>query len=160
MTTPEQKPGRSKQDYGTPRAFLNAVENRFGPLEVDLAATAQNAKAPTFIASEENSLAVDWVERFEGRNCFLNPPFANIAPWAEKCADFAHRARTGRIFFLTPASVGANWYAEHVHRKAYVISLQGRLTFEGESTPYPKDCILSVFGQQIQGSEVWKWGGK
>jgi hypothetical protein len=29
---PEQKPGRSKQDYGTPWDFIKAVEARFGKL--------------------------------------------------------------------------------------------------------------------------------
>jgi hypothetical protein len=30
MSMPEQKPGRSKQDYSTPVEFLDAVKRRFG----------------------------------------------------------------------------------------------------------------------------------
>ena len=158
MSLPEQKPGRSKQDYETPRVFLDAVERRFGPLQVDLAARADNAKAPLFVTPEEDSLAVDWVERFGDKHCWLNPPYANIAPWAAKCKDFARRSATGRISFLTPASIGSNWFADFVHHKGYVLNLQGRITFVGESAPYPKDCILTVFGSQMYGNEVWKWG--
>ena len=39
---PAQKPGSSKQDYSTPRAFLDAVEKRFGRIKWDLAAHERN----------------------------------------------------------------------------------------------------------------------
>jgi phage N-6-adenine-methyltransferase len=157
MVHPIQKPGKSKQDYGTPLGLIDAVEARFGALEVDLAATRENAIASIFVTPADDSLSLDWVERFGGKHCWLNPPFGNIAPWAEKCVDFSRRSPSGRIYLLTPASVGSNWYANHVDGKAYVIALQGRLTFVGETTPYPKDCILSLFGSRIHGNEVWKW---
>lgn len=147
----------SRQDYETPTDFLDAVEARFGELEVDLAATDENHKCAQWVTPEEDSLSIDWVERFGSVRCWLNPPYANIDPWARKCADYATRARTGRLFFLVPASVGANWYREWVHEKAYVIALNGRLTFVGMITPYPKDCILCVFGAGVRGFEVWKW---
>lgn len=44
MSEPIQKPGRSKQDYGTPWEFIRAVERRWGKLHVDLAAHSENAK--------------------------------------------------------------------------------------------------------------------
>lgn len=39
-TMPAQKPGRSKQDYSTPAAFISAVKSQFqtGPFAYDLAA--------------------------------------------------------------------------------------------------------------------------
>ena len=43
MSVPIQKPGRSRQDYGTPPEFLAAVVARFGPLAFDLAASRDNA---------------------------------------------------------------------------------------------------------------------
>ncbi len=157
MTMPKQKPGLSKQDYGTPDNFLAAVSNRFGVLDVDLAARRDNAVAPSYVTPEEDSFRIDWVDHFGGCNCWLNPPFDDIAPWAAKCADYAMRSASGRILFLTPASIGANWYRDHVAGQGYVIALNGRLTFKGETKPYPKDCILTVFGSQISGFEVWNW---
>ncbi len=155
---PEQKPGKSRQDYGTPPEMIRAVQRRFGQLDVDLAAGEENRKAPRYVTKETDSLSLDWEIDFPTENCWLNPPFADIAPWAKKCAAYAKHGGPGRIFLLVPASVGSNWYAEHVHRKAYVIALQGRITFEGETSPYPKDCILAVYGSRIYGNEVWKWG--
>jgi len=45
---PAQKPGRSKQDYATPREFLDAVEQKFGPIGWDLAADHVSSVAGGF----------------------------------------------------------------------------------------------------------------
>lgn len=155
---PVQKPGRSKQDYGTPWAFVRAVEARFGPIAVDLAASAGNAKAPIFFSEEQNSLSIPWAveTHCKGANLWLNPPFADIAPWAAKCAHESVR-RHGLIFLLTPASIGCNWFAEHVRGKAIVLGISPRLTFEGTNDPYPKDLMLSVFGYGLYGFDTWRW---
>ena len=61
-----------------------------------------------------------------------------------------------RILLLVPASIGANWFAEHVHQRAYVLALQGRLTFDGHTQSFPKDLILAVYGWG-PGFGVWSW---
>lgn len=152
---PMQKPGRSKQDYGTPRALIKAVEKRFGALAWDLAATAENAKAPEFLTEEEDSLGIAWHALEPSGLLWLNPPFARIEPWAAKCA--AEMRKGARILFLTPASVGSNWFIDHVLPNASVYALAPRLTFEGCSDPYPKDCILSVFDNSFIGFHAWRW---
>ena len=157
---PVQKPGRSKQDYGTPPDFIAAVERRFGKLDWDLAATAKNAKAPKFITPKQDSLLTPWPT---AGNLWLNPPFANIEPWAARCAGWSLvGAESGaRLLLLTPLS-SANWVRDHVFPNASIIALNGRLTFEGETTPYPKDCMLSLFGwPNVQVPfEVWDWRRK
>lgn len=154
---PTQKPrGQSKQDYGTPWEFIEAVELRFGDITHDLAASSGNAKAETWYGEAEDSLSLPWSLAHPHGNLWLNPPFANIAPWAEKCFQES-AARGGLILFLTPASIGSNWFAEHVHRKAFVLGLAPRLTFEGTPDPYPKDLMLSVFGAGLNGFDTWRW---
>ncbi len=151
---PAQKPGRSKQDYGTPVAFLRAVEHRWGFLSTDLAATAENAKAPSFITPEQNSLAIDWDQLPAGLK-WLNPPFANIGEWAEKCS----KSPASQIIMLTPASVGTEWYANFCHGKCRTVFIRPRLTFEGCTDPYPKDCMLTLWnlGGPGESFELWKW---
>lgn len=153
MTMPQQTPGRLRQDYETPPEFIAAVERRFGRLHVDLAARADNAKAPIFVPPERDSLTLSWPREFSDKRCWINPPFADIAPWAKKCSE----ARGLHILMLTPASVGANWFAEHVHRNAIVLALSPRITFVGAADPYPKDCMLSVFGLGVAAFDVWRW---
>jgi len=149
MMMPVQRPGQSKQDYGTPANLMRAVALKFGTPAWDLAASVENAKAENFLTAAQDSLTADW-RSLPGLK-WLNPPFGNIAPWAEKCA------RGGQILLLTPASVGANWFRDHVHLKAFIYFLNGRLTFEGCRDPYPKDCMLSAFGFGRTGYDVWDW---
>jgi phage N-6-adenine-methyltransferase len=154
---PEQKPGRSAQEVGTPRAFLDAVEKRFGPLKWDLAADESNHVTERWFgpgAPGEDSLTCSWWMCPPGL-LWLNPPYGNIGPWAAKCASIVD---PHRIAFLVPASVGSNWFAEHVDGKALVLFLRPRLTFVGHTQSYPKDLILAVYGEK-PGYECWRWRG-
>lgn len=152
---PEQRPGRSRQDYQTPRAFLDALERRYGAMTFDLACDGiVNAKAPRFFTKVEDALSRDW--RQLAGNLWLNPEYADIAPWARKCAASATPGnRVRKIFLLTPASVGSEWFAEHVEGKALVEPLRPRLSFDGKA-PYPKDLLLATYGV-APGFKTWRW---
>jgi len=143
--------GRSKQDYPTPRVFLDVVEQRFGKIAFDLAASPENAVCDNYFTKEQDSLKQDWV--MQG-NLWLNPPFDRITPWAEKCASCGNLGV--RILFLVPASVGSDWYMYHVEPYAMVYALNPRLSFDGKG-PYPKDCILAVYGFGVRGFTTWRW---
>ena len=147
--------GKSKQDYATPADFITAVEKRFGRPTWDLAADASNTKAPNWFDLEHDSLAQEW-DKLTGL-LWLNPPFANIAPWAKKCAETLDKNCDTKILFLTPASVGSNWWRDYVHRKAFVFFLNGRLCFDGVAG-FPKDCSLACYGfVSSRFYEVWDW---
>ena len=148
--------GGSAQDYATPRAFIAAVESEFGPLHHDLACTRGNVRCLTgYYYPEFDSLTQPWAKDHPTGNLWLNPPFGNIAPWAEKCA-LEGRKRRGKIILLTPASVGSNWFAEHVHDVAKVYAIRPRLSFDGIN-PYPKDLMISIFSRGVPGFDVWRW---
>lgn len=157
-------PKKTKQDYGTPWSFIAAVEERFGTIVCDLAAHAGNAKCTTFITPEEDTFTVAWAQRFPTGVLWLNPEFANIAPYAEKCFEES-KTRHGLILLLTPASIGTQWYANHVKGKAFTLGLEQRLPFEGmpvnvktgKVDGYPKDLMLSVFGYGMHGHDTWSW---
>lgn len=150
---PEQKPGRSEQEVQTPPEFIAAVVARWGPIAFDLSASAENTQAPAFFDREADALKQDWT-RLKG-NLWLNPEFGNIAPFAEKCRESRGLGSERKIFLLTPAGVSTNWFYENVYREARVIAIQ-RLRFVGHEQDYPKDLILSVYGDPID-FEVWRW---
>lgn len=156
---PAQKPHASKQDYGTPADFMAAVTKKFGRMQLDLAASEHNKKAAWYIGLPQDSLEADWRLEFQAVNgcrAWLNPPYTNIGKWVEKCAgERTHRDRD-RIHVLVPASIGSEWFAKWVWGRAKVYAVRGRITFEGCTTPYPKDCILIVYGE-TPGFEVWDW---
>ena len=161
---PEQKPGKSEQVVRTPRAFTAAVELTFGALSCDLAACADNVVhlsglehlettygdwfGPDNIdPSRRDSLTAEWPG--EGQ-AWLNPPFGMIGKFAKKCArECAGGSKDMHILMLVPASVGANWYRDHVQPFADVYSV-GRMKFVGHEDVYPKDLILAHY---------WKPGG-
>lgn len=156
-TMPAQKPGESKQDYESPSDLLGAVIHRFGSLHVDLACTERNKKAPIAVTPEKDSLRLDWLFEFGSQRCWLNPPYEEIGPWAERCSRYGAKADLGRIFFLVPASVGTEWFRHHVWQRSYVLFLNPRVTFVGCIAPYPKDCMIAVYGAGVSGAEVWRW---
>jgi phage N-6-adenine-methyltransferase len=163
MTQPEQKPFRSKQNYGTPENFLMATKLRLtiDRFAFDYAADSDNAKARRFWTQDDDSLrhsGHDWAMVCEGGWGWLNPPFTTIGQWAKKCREM--KAAGGSIAFLVPAAVGANWFRDHVDGYALVLLLNGRLGFMPEKPTwlYPKDCVLCLYSPDIApGYEVWDW---
>lgn len=159
-TMPRQKPGQSVQEVETDPEFIAAVRKRFGSFAIDLAADndGANTQAERWIGPMANSLERDWTAGKDARRVmWLNPPYSDIAPWAKKCREESTRLKgRGRILLLVPASVGSNWFQEHVFRKSLVLFLAPRLTFVGHSAPYPKDLLLAVYGERA-GFQCWRW---
>ena len=149
--------GRSKQDVGTDPKFIEAVKRRFGPIAFDLAASDENAKAPNYYRKEDNSLIQLWHEiKAVNGVLWLNCEYDQIEPWVMKCASESSLI-CKPILLLVPASVGANWFKHWVVPSAHVIFLNGRLTFEGHTQPYPKDLCLAVYFAGITGFSTWTW---
>lgn len=163
MTQPVQKPGKSKQDYATPAIFIDAVKQRLGIVSFafDFAADAMNTKGRGYWSVADDSLskpASEWAARVGDDWGWLNPPFARIAPWAKKCKETVEYG--GKVAFLVPAAVGANWYRDHVHHAhARVLFLNGRIPFMPDKPKwlYPKDCMLVLYALGYQGTDIWTW---
>ena len=153
---PTIRKGKSNQVVVIPWNFIHACQHRFGPIGFDLAASAENTKAPFFFSEEQDSLSKSWKNLAD--LCWLNPEFDPIEPWAEKCA-LSWRQHNQKILMLVPASVGSNWFSDHVWGTARAIALNGRITFVGSTTPYPKDLMICAYGWS-PGFEVWRWNSK
>lgn len=152
--------GQSKQNYATPPDFIAAVTKRFGPLNFDLAAEESNRKHENFFSIRDNSLVQEW-HKIPG-NLWLNPPFDNIGPWAQKCASEAVLGAT--ILFLVPASVGSNWFRDFVYERCAVLFLNGRIHFDPANPTwgYPKDCLLGCYSPKFRprsghAFDIWTW---
>jgi phage N-6-adenine-methyltransferase len=162
--------------YKTPAAFMAMVRMEFGPLTWDLAACRDNTQAGQYLTETDNSLSEDRPWRRLGGWLWLNPPYGNIGAWAAKCA--AESEAGAKILFLVPASVGSDWYAEHVHEKAEVRYLRPRLAFEflypldykdkhgnpspkagmPNKDPYPKDLLLAIYDRERRPRAFpWDW---
>ncbi len=141
----------SRQDYPTPQKLIQIIEQEWGQLTLDLAATAENRKAPYYLGPEHDSLKEPW-HLWPG-TCWLNPPFKKIGPWARKCREEAGNG--ARIIMLVPNSTGARWFRTDIHGHARVILLAPRITFEGMTNTFTRDLVLCLFGLEPPGYETW-----
>lgn len=153
MSMPKQKPGKSKQDYQTPGEFMTAFTNRFGGISHDLAASPENTQSESYFTESQNAFGFPW-HAIKG-HLWLNPPFADIEPWAERCKN--EMKLGAKIFMLVPASVGSNWYKDFVEPYAVVLALNPRLKFVGAKDMYPKDLILACYLHGLTGFQTWRW---
>lgn len=147
----------SKQDYGTPVEFLQAVQRRFGDIQFDAACTRENCVTDFgFFYPEYDALEEAWPV-----DCtvWCNPPFGLSRYFAEKAKDTYDHG--GRVLLLTPASIDSIWFAKYVHGHALVLPLAPRLTFVGERDPINRPLILSCYGRGdplcVPGFEPWRW---
>ena len=157
MPEPRQKPGHSRQDYGTPEEVLDAVLQllRIERFSLDAAAAANNAVAHRYYTAKDDGVAHPW---HETGVTWWNPPYGQCKRWARKACS---EAALGRVSVgLIPASVGSNWWREYVHQYAHVKFLNGRVTFVGCTAPFPKDVALVIYGDPVRwpaGYDVWDW---
>ena len=146
------KRGKSETVVGTPQSFVDACETKFGEITIDLAASPENHKRSRYFSKEDNSLIQDWQQAISKGIGWLNPPYDHIAPWAKKADEEGKRG--ARILMLVPASVGSNWYRDHIHDMHRVIFVNGRIRFVGHACGYPKDLMLVGFGMK-PGHIIW-----
>jgi len=137
--------------------FIDAVEARFGTITWDLAANIDNSKSRNRFnffgpGSEytENAFLTEWEDL--GPLAWLNPPFADIEPWARKCSESFVKNRQ-RIALLIPAAVCTSYFVDYVKPFAYV--------FECTPRPFKKevrDVILALYEpSHYVGRETWRW---
>lgn len=157
---PQQKRGSSNQDVQTPPELIAAIQHQFNVKEwmMDLAANEKNTVAGLRFLGPgspvcEDSFKYQWPL---AGDCWLNPPYADIEPWASRCFHLRQK-RDGRIFMLIPASTGANWCRDYVLNQAHVIAIAPRVTFVGHTHPYPKDLLLTIYSQVVGGVSTWRW---
>lgn len=158
---PPQRPHRSVQSVGTPREFLDAVERRFGKIALDVAADASNAVCNDWLGpgghAEDALTAQSGAWQMFGWS-WLNPPFANIGPWAERCVHESEPVIGARVLLLVPASVGSAWFNRYIRPHAYVLELAPRIKFVGHDAGFPKDLLLCVFTpERLIGRAFWRW---
>lgn len=153
-----QNKNESRQIVGTDPRLIEAIEYRWGSLEMDLATVPELAKAPLFITPEQDSLNYNTEWPLDILN-YVNPPFNNIEPFARKAAGYrrAYGDRF-RLLFLLPASIGTRYYAEQCYPYASTIPLIGRPMFQGYESKAGNDhMILDYAGEAGTMQEPWDW---
>ena len=128
-------------EWETPHDLFAFLDKRFG-FEVDVCATAENAKCARWYDKKTDGLSREWAGR-----CWMNPPYGReIGAWVRKARLEAERGAL--VVGLLPARTDTKWWHENVTRHADVCFIAGRLRFGAakNSAPFPSAVV------------VW-WGG-
>jgi phage N-6-adenine-methyltransferase len=139
-----------KDDWGTPKPFINFLENECAVIfGIDLAADERNTVAGLFFDEKADFLKQDCKDL--SGNAWLNPPYSKNAQFIE------HAARVARpdfnIWILIPSRTDTGYWHDHLSRGA-LFFIRGRLKFVGAESgaPFPSAviCLGPLAGQMEQ----------
>ena len=122
--------------WATPQELYDKLNARYS-FELDVCATAENAKCPRYFTVADNGLAQEW----RGR-CWMNPPYGReIGAWMAKAWRSAQAGAL--VVCLVPARTDTAWWHDYAV-KGQIEFLRGRLKFGGHknSAPFPSAIIV------------------
>ena len=135
----------TRNDWETPAAFFAEVSRDYGPFNLDVCATTENAKCNIFLTPEQDGLKMLWFGV-----CWMNPPYGReISKWMGKAVKEAVEGNVVRVVCLVPARTDTAWWHDFVVPYGRVKFLRGRLKFEGAKNCAPFPSALVIF-------EGWK----
>jgi phage N-6-adenine-methyltransferase len=115
-----------RDEWQTPDHVFAWALRRWGPFDLDLAATADNARADRYFTREQDALRQDW--RAHGLRAWCNPPYSNVRPWLQRAA---HEHANGfASCWLIPAFRGDVYHAELTyHAATEIVLISPRIAF-------------------------------
>lgn len=129
----------ASEEWPTPQDFFDKYDAIYH-FDLDVAATAENAKCPRFFTKKDNGLLQNWGGG--GVTCWMNPPYGReIIHWMKKAFDSAQAGAT--VVCLVPARTDTKWWHEYA-MKGEIEFIRGRLKFGGHknSAPFPSAIIV------------------
>lgn len=132
----------SKSDeWSTPQAFFDAVSRLDGPFDLDVCASAENAKCSRYFDRACDGLTQPWTG-----TCWMNPPYGReIGRWMQKAVRSAQDG--AKVVCLVPARTDTAWWHENVINSPAAVSIRfirGRLKFGNakHSAPFPSAVVI------------------
>jgi site-specific DNA-methyltransferase (adenine-specific) len=126
----------NKMDWETPQALFDALNERFGPFDLDAAAVDSNKKCQNWLDPNDSipTLLRNWQVYFsptnivtgelkDGFSCavacieriWLNPPYGrDMIKWVKKAYEESQKGC--RVVCLLPSRTGTQWFKEYFHR--------------------------------------------
>jgi hypothetical protein len=120
----------SKSDvHPTPDKITNFLYEFFGAEGIDLDPCSDsnfNIKAKKHYTIEDNGLSQPW----QG-NVFVNPPFSEVAQWAEKAIAEYQDDKIPDLIFLTKFDARVAWFKPLMNNADVFCVVEGYVSFEG-----------------------------
>jgi site-specific DNA-methyltransferase (adenine-specific) len=142
-----------KKDYGTPQDLFDNLHKEFN-FTIDVAASHENAKLPRYFTPEEDGLSQSW----EGERTFLNPPYGirENRLWAKKAYEESQNDCQPKVMLLA-ARTDAQFFTKYCAKAANLYFIEGRLTFEGSTSPAGFPSVVVVFHSLQEGKRKVQW---
>lgn len=126
-------------EWATPQDTFDELNRKWGPFELDVCATPENAKCPRFYTKEQDGLLLPWVGKV-----WMNPPYGRgIGLWVRRAYE-ASMQGSAQVVCLLPARTDTNWWHDYC-TKGLVTFIRGRLKFGGHKNPAPFPSAVVVF---------------
>lgn len=123
-------------EWSTPLQLFRELDYEFH-FDIDLAASADNAKCARYYTKEDDALSQEWTGV-----CWLNPPYGrDLKSWIRKAYESALNGAT--VICLVPARTDTGWFHDYA-LKGEIRFLRGRLGFSSTRrgrAPFPS-CVV------------------
>jgi phage N-6-adenine-methyltransferase len=126
-------------EWATPADLFAALAAEFGPFDLDVCATPENAKCARYFTRDQDGLRQRWTGRV-----WMNPPYGRaIGLWMRKAAEVAATGEAELVVCLVPARIDTRWWHEYAAQGEYRF-LPGRVRFGGgeHSAPFPSAVVV------------------
>lgn len=128
--------------WATPRDFFERLNGEFN-FELDVCATAENAKCAKYYTAADDGLSQAW----EG-TCWMNPPYGRtIGQWVKKAYESSLNGAT--VVCLLPARTDTAWWHDYCMR-GEIRLVRGRLKFGDAQNSEPFPSAVVVFGRSAK----------
>jgi phage N-6-adenine-methyltransferase len=117
---------------------FRALSARYGPFDLDVCATAENAKCERYFTRDDDGLAQTWTGRV-----WMNPPYGRAVPnWMGKAWE-SSQTTAEIVVCLVPARTDTAWWHEFAVQ-GEIEFLRGRLKFGSltNSAPFPSAVVV------------------
>lgn len=131
-------------EWETPQLFFDAL-NAEHHFDVDVCATANNAKCERYYTKEQDGLSQQW----KGV-CWMNPPYGReIRKWMRKAYESSLYGAT--VVCLVPARTDTAWWHDYA-MKGEVEFVRGRLKFGGSkaNAPFPSAIVTFWAARDVE----------
>ena len=132
-----------RDNWFTPDDLFRDIEARYGPFDIDVAASEKNAKCERFYTEGDNALEQPWLGV-----AFCNPPYKDLIKWVRKAWDEVRSGRCKRAVMLLPAQTSTAWFHDYALRYGHVWFIRGKRRFGGAKYNSMSASIVVVFWPQ------------
>lgn len=131
-------------EWETPQLFFDALNAEYH-FDVDVCATANNAKCERYYTKEQDGLSQQW----KGV-CWMNPPYGReIGKWMRKAYESSLYGAT--VVCLVPARTDTAWWHDYA-MKGEVEFVRGRLKFGSSKAyaPFPSAIVTFWAARDVE----------